>query len=87
MAVALLTTLYGALVANFICLHLADKQAMRSQQEQQSKAIIREAAVGINQALSPMVQEESLKINLSHTVTDKKAKATAAADEPVKKAA
>lgn len=87
MAVALLTTLYGALVANFICLPLADKLALRSQQEQQSKAIIREAAVGINQALSPMVLEESLKIYLSPTVRDKKAKATAAADEPVKKAA
>ena len=54
MAVALLTTLYGALLANFICLPLADKLALRSQQEQQSKAIIREAAVGINQALSPI---------------------------------
>lgn len=87
MAVALLTTLYGALVANFICLPLADKLALRSQQEQQSKAIIREAAVGINQALSPMVLEESLKIYLSPTARDKKTKTTSDTDEPVKKAA
>ncbi len=34
MAVALLTTLYGALIANLVCLPLADKLALRSQQEQ-----------------------------------------------------
>jgi chemotaxis protein MotA len=87
MAVALLTTLYGALVANFVCLPLADKLALRSQQEQQTKFIIREAAVGINQALSPMVLEESLKIYLAPTVRDKKDKKTSDAKEPVKEAA
>jgi chemotaxis protein MotA len=87
MAVALLTTLYGALIANFICLPLADKLALRSQQEQQIKLIIREAAVGINQALSPMVLEESLKIYLAPTVRKKKGKKPDKADEPVKEAA
>jgi len=87
MAVALLTTLYGALIANFICLPLADKLVLRSRQEQQTKAIIREAAVGINQAVSPMVLEESLKIYLSPTVRNKKAKDGAKAEEPVKEAA
>jgi chemotaxis protein MotA len=87
MAVALLTTLYGALVANFVCLPLADKLALRSQQEQQTKSIIREAAVGINQALSPMVLEESLKIYLAPTVREKKEKKPSDAKEPVKEAA
>lgn len=87
MAVALLTTLYGALVANFIALPLADKLVLRSQEEQQSKTIIREAAVGINLALSPMVLEESLKIYLSPTVRDKKEKKASDAKEPVKEAA
>ena len=87
MAVALLTTLYGALIANFICLPLADKLALRSQQEQQTKSIIREAAVGINQALSPMVLEESLKIYLAPTGRKKKAEKAAEDGEPVKEAA
>ena len=87
MAVALLTTLYGALMANFICLPLADKLALRSQQEQQTKSIIREAAVGINQALSPMVLEESLKIYLAPTGRKKKSKNVDDESEPVKEAA
>ncbi len=71
MAVALLTTLYGALVANLVCLPLADKLAMRSQQEQESKNIIREAAMGISRGVSPMVLEETLKIYLSPKERDK----------------
>jgi chemotaxis protein MotA len=81
MAVALLTTLYGALIANLVCLPLADKLALRSQQEQQAKAIIREAALGINQALSPMVLEESLKIYLSPKTRDKVAPKDKAPEE------
>ena len=65
MAVALLTTLYGALVANLICIPIADKLALRSEQEQHNKNIILEAAVAINQGVSPIVLEESLKIYLS----------------------
>ncbi|MBI9083045.1 MAG: MotA/TolQ/ExbB proton channel family protein [Desulfobacterales bacterium] len=65
MAVALLTTLYGALIANFICMPLADKLAFRSEEEQNNKKIIMEAAIGISRGLSPLVLEESLKIYLS----------------------
>jgi chemotaxis protein MotA len=65
MAIALLTTLYGALIANLVCLPLADKLALRSQQEQENRNIVREGAIGIAQGISPMVLEESLKIYLS----------------------
>ena len=65
MAVALLTTLYGAVIANLICLPLADKLALRSEQEQDNRNIILEAAISINRGVSPMVLEESLKIYLS----------------------
>ena len=54
----------GALVAHLFCLPLADKLSLRSQQEQESRAIVREAAIGICQAVSPMILEESLKIYL-----------------------
>jgi chemotaxis protein MotA len=65
MAVALLTTLYGAVIANLIALPIADKLALRSEQEQLNKRIIAEAAIAINRGVAPMVLEESLKIFLS----------------------
>ena len=65
MAVALLTTLYGAVIANLICLPLADKLALRSDEEQVNRRIILEATLGINRALNPRVLEDSLQIYLS----------------------
>lgn len=80
MAVALLTTLYGALIANLVCLPIAEKLAFRSQQEQDNKSIIREAALGIAQGISPMVLDQSLKIYLSPKDRDK-AESTKSKDE------
>jgi chemotaxis protein MotA len=71
MAVALLTTLYGALIANLVCLPLADKLALRSQQEQVNKNIVLEAAIGISKGIAPLVLEESLMIYLSPVVRDR----------------
>ncbi len=65
MAIALLTTLYGALIANLVCLPLADKLALRSQQEQISKNLTLDAVLGIARGLSGMVFQETLKIHLS----------------------
>ena len=65
MAVALLTTLYGALISNLICLPLADKLALRSQQELETKNLILDATLGIARGLSGMVFTETLKIHLS----------------------
>jgi chemotaxis protein MotA len=65
MAIALLTTLYGALIANLVCLPLADKLALRSQQEQISKNLVLDAVLGIARGLSGMVFQETLKIHLS----------------------
>jgi chemotaxis protein MotA len=79
MAVALLTTLYGAVAANFILIPIADKLALRSDQEKLNKSIIVEAAVGINRGVSPMVLEESLKIFLSPKIRDKEDEESAAA--------
>jgi len=65
MAIALLTTLYGSLIANFICLPLSDKLAYRSDQEQETRKIVIDACVGMSQGWSPIVLEESLKIYLN----------------------
>jgi chemotaxis protein MotA len=76
MAVALLTTLYGAVIANLVCLPLADKLALNSEKEKLNKSIILEAAIAINRGVSPMVLEESLKIFLSPKNRDKTAEET-----------
>lgn len=75
MAVALLTTLYGALLANFLFLPIADKLSLRSEQEKLNKSIIVEAAIGINRGVSPMVLEESLKIFLAPRQREQEQKA------------
>ena len=65
MAIALLTTLYGALLSNLVFLPLADKLALRSQQEQEIKNLILDGVCGISRGLTGMILEESLKIHLA----------------------
>ena len=65
MAVALLTTLYGALIANLVCLPIADKLSLRSQQDQENRSSRLEATVGNGRGVAPMALEETLKIYLS----------------------
>jgi chemotaxis protein MotA len=78
MAVALLTTLYGALIANVACLPLADKLALRSQQEFETRHIILDAVIGMNRAISPMVLEQSLSLYLAPKAREERAKKRAA---------
>jgi chemotaxis protein MotA len=61
MAVALLTTLYGAMLANMFALPISDKLALRSTEEQMSKTIIIESVLGIQDGQNPKVLEELLK--------------------------
>ncbi len=64
MAVALLTTLYGAIVATVFALPIADKLALRSQDERLNKALILETISSIQEGLNPRVMEELLKTYL-----------------------
>jgi len=64
MAVALLTTLYGAVIANVIALPIADKLALRSKQERTTKSLILEGITGIQQGFNPRVIEDLLKTYL-----------------------
>lgn len=64
MAVAILTTLYGAVIANVIALPLADKLELRSQDEELSKSMIIDAVMGIQAGQNPRVIEEMLKMYL-----------------------
>lgn len=61
MAVALLTTLYGAVIANAFALPIADKLALRSDEEKMSRTLILETISGIQEGMNPRVLEELLK--------------------------
>lgn len=61
MAVALLTTLYGAMLANMFALPISDKLALRSTEEQMKKNIIIMSVLGIQEGQNPKVLEELLK--------------------------
>ena len=60
MAVALLTTLYGALFANLFALPIADKLLLRYMYDRKTKRLITEGVLGIAQGESPHVLDEIL---------------------------
>jgi len=60
MAIALLTTLYGSLIANLFAIPIADKLQMRHESEYNSKALIIESVLNIEQGENPRVMEEIL---------------------------
>ncbi len=64
MAVALLTTLYGAIIANAFALPIANKLAMRSDEERINKSLILETISGIQEGLNPRVMETLLNTYL-----------------------
>lgn len=64
MAVALLTTLYGAILANMIALPIADKLAVRSREENTNKSLIIDALLSIQSGQNPRVIENLLEAYL-----------------------
>lgn len=61
MAVALLTTLYGAVISNIVALPLADKLKVKSQEEQLAMTVCLEGVVGIVQGDHPASIGERLQ--------------------------
>ena len=82
MAVALLTTLYGAMIANMLAIPIADKLGLRNDEEQLTQALIIDAIMGIQQGLNPRVIEELLKTYLPGSVRIKGDEAEANAAPP-----
>ena len=70
MAVALLTTLYGAMIANMFALPIADKLALRSGKERLVKSMIIDSRAGIQEGRNPRVIEELLKTYLPGSKRD-----------------
>jgi chemotaxis protein MotA len=65
MATALITTLYGSLVANLIALPIAGKLEQRSNEEMGTKAMVLEGIIAIQEGNSPRVVREKLFSYLS----------------------
>ncbi len=61
MAVALLTTLYGAMIANMIALPISDKVALRKDEEGRIKNMIIDAIMGIQAGQNPRVIDSMLR--------------------------
>lgn len=75
MSIALLATLYGAVLANMVCYPIADKLELRSNQERLAKALVIDALSGIQAGQNPRVIEENLKSYLPSRARDKADKA------------
>ena len=60
MAVALLTTLYGAVIANAFAQPMADKLGRASELERANKSLILETIAGIQEGMNPKVLEQML---------------------------
>lgn len=65
MAVALLTTMYGSLLANLVCAPFAAKLGIRSGQEMLLKEVMIEGLLSIQAGENPRVIEEKLKAFLA----------------------
>ena len=64
MAVALLTTLYGAMLANMVALPIADKLTLRKSEEGRIKALVIDGVLSIQEGQNPRIVESMLKAYL-----------------------
>jgi chemotaxis protein MotA len=67
MAVALLTTFYGSIIANLVALPIAGKLKGRSEEELHSREMIIEGIMSIQSGDSPRIVQEKLKSYLTPT--------------------
>jgi len=70
MAVALTTTLYGAIAANLVLLPIADKLRLRSREEMLMKEIIIKGVMSIQSGDNPRIVEQKLKTFLPPSYRD-----------------
>lgn len=65
MAIALITTFYGSVLANFVCIPIANKLGLKSKEEIQVKEMIIEGILSIQAGENPRIMEYKLKTFLS----------------------
>jgi chemotaxis protein MotA len=78
MATALLTTLYGAVVANMFCIPLAGKLDQRNKEEVMIRSLMIMGLVSLVEGQTPRAMLERLQAFLSPKERPKEAQATAA---------
>lgn len=71
MALALLTTLYGSLLANLVFLPMANKLEISTEEEVFVKLIIIEGVIGVQSGQNPRILEEKLSAFLPNHVKEK----------------
>ena len=64
MAVALLTTMYGAIIANAVCLPISDKLAFYSRMEVHARMMIVQGVMAIQSGDNPRIVEQKLNVFL-----------------------
>jgi chemotaxis protein MotA len=67
MAVALLTTLYGAFLANVVAIPISEKLKLRMEEEKLNQSLILDAVLGIQDGQNPRVIESLLKNYLAES--------------------
>ncbi len=65
MAVALITTFYGSVLANFVCIPIANKLKMKSEEEIKLKEMLTEGILSIHAGENPKIMEHKLKLFIS----------------------
>jgi len=81
MAVALLTTFYGAMLATVIASPLADKLSLRITQEARMQSLYIDALGAIQEGVNPRIIEQMLSSYLSPKERDKASEEAAAAEQ------
>jgi chemotaxis protein MotA len=79
MGVALVTTLYGAIMANLLCGPMVDKLEHRSKEESLLKEIIIQGVMSIQSGDNPRIVEQKLEIFLEPKIRAAKEAAKTAA--------
>ncbi|WP_066057403.1 flagellar motor protein MotP [Robertmurraya korlensis] len=74
MAIALLTTLYGSLLANLVFIPIAAKLELKTEKETFLKQIIVEGVIGVQSGQNPKLLEEKLSAFLSEEEREAKEK-------------
>lgn len=78
MAVALLTTLYGAMIATMIATPIADKLSLRMTEEARMQSLYIDALVAIQEGTNPRIIEQMLSSYLTPKEREKSAEAEVA---------
>ncbi len=72
MAIALLTTFYGSILANLVCMPVAGKLRTRSKEEALTKEMIIQGVVGLTKGDNPRVLEQKLMVFVAPKQRDSK---------------